>query len=499
MISVSTPAVIPETLDLHKLIPCPEAIASLALKNAKRLGVLPVATWIENDSRALLLACADNFDISQRERVVKLIDPLYQLRFITCPMQQLQQAIDECYRTRPSFEQMLNMASECTQASAGEDLFENFQIEFVNALLMKAVRMRASDIHLSPDTSGLTIRLRIDGVLIDFATLDIALLKRLVVRLKIMASLDIAETRFAQDGQFGRLIDGHSVDFRMSTFPTIDGENTVLRLIDPQRHLGSLGDLAVPDVITRSLTRLMHQPDGLIVVCGPTGAGKSTTLFALLAELDKASLNIMTLEDPVEHRVSGIRQTTIDASRQWGYAQGLRALLRQDPDVLMIGEIRDTESCAMALRAVSTGHQVLTTIHASCAHSALHRLRELNASGGALALSLKAIVAQRLVRRCCPVCHGAGYPCIECHGIGYHGRQVVMELLEITPRIATMLAGDAHVEDIFKASALEGFKNMQKQAAELIGAGITSQEEIDRVLVPDQREAITGMVNQDHV
>ena len=497
MIRVSTPTAIPETLELQKLIPCPEAIATLAVTNARRLGVLPVATWIENDSRALLIACADNSDTSQRERVARLVDPLYQLHFINCPMQQLQHAIDECYRVRPSLEQMLSMAGEYTQTGAGEDFFENFQIEFVNALLMKAVRMRASDIHLSPDTCGLTIRLRIDGVLIDFAILDIALLKRLVVRLKIMASLDIAETRFAQDGQFGRLIDGHSVDFRMSTFPTTDGENTVLRLIDPQRHLGSLVDLAVPDAQMSRLSRLMHQPDGLIVVCGPTGAGKSTTLFALLAELDKSSLNIMTLEDPVEHRVPGIRQTTIDASRQWGYAQGLRALLRQDPDVLMIGEIRDTESCAMALRAVSTGHQVLTTIHASCAHSALHRLRELDASGGALALSLKAIVAQRLVRRCCQVCDGVGYPCTKCHGIGYHGRQVVMELLEITPEIASMLAGNANVEDIFKVSALEGFKKMQKHAAELIGAGITSQEEINRVLVSDQHEASPGMKKRD--
>ena len=469
-------------VDLAKLIPCPEAIATLSVANARRLGILPVATWSEGEERVLLMAYADTFDSSQLERVAKYIDPIYHLQFFKYPVHSLNQAIDECYRERPSLEQMLNAVRQNTLTHNGDDRSEDFQIEFVNALLRQAVRMRASDIHLSPDTCGLKIRFRIDGVLLGYATIDNKYLKRLVLRLKIMASLDIAETRFAQDGQFSRLVDGHIVSFRMSTFPTVNGENTVLRLIDPSLQIDTLEKLAVPEPLMARLTSLMRQPDGLVVVCGPTGSGKSTTLFALLGEIDKSSLNVMTLEDPVEHRMPGIRQTTIDATRQWGFAQSLRALLRQDPDVLMIGEIRDAESCAMALRAVSTGHQVLTTVHASCAHSALHRLRELNASGVALALSLKAIVAQRLVRRCCQACEDASVLCNLCNGTGYNGRQIVAELLEITPAIASLLAVNARVDEIVKKSAAEGFTNMQSHAEALILTGKTSQEEVSRVL-----------------
>ena len=478
--------VLPEIFDLSLLIPCPEALACLSVSHARRLQALPIAIREHDAQRILIVACTSITDTATTERVAKHIDRQFTLHFVSCRAELLPSVIDECYTTLCEFQQMLNTLHAVDGSSYQVPDVGEFPLKFINAVLLASVRMRASDIHLSPDSSLLVVRLRVDGVLIDYAKLDITQLNALLVRLKIMASLDIAETRYAQDGQFSRIADGYSVDFRISTFPTVDGENTVIRLIDPTAQIRTLAALDLPYSLMQQLSNCVNRPEGLIVVCGPTGAGKSTTLFAMLAEVDKSSLSIMTLEDPVEHRIPGIRQTSIDASRHWGFAEGLRAMLRQDPDILMVGEIRDTESCAMALRAVSTGHQVLTTVHATCAHSALHRLREFDAPDGALALSLRAIVAQRLVRCCCNQCERQGEPCSKCYGTGYFGRKIVLEILSITPTISAMLAAGADIPSIREVSASEGFVSMREYATELSENGVTTKDELNRVLAPDQ-------------
>ncbi|MFK7859032.1 MAG: GspE/PulE family protein [Granulosicoccus sp.] len=472
---------LPEHMDLQALIPSPQALACLGVESARRLCVLPVAL-LEQPSRSLLIiACADASDTTQRERIIKHIDPQYCVQFINSPQQQLRSTIHFHYQTRPSLETMLECASPHHRRDDEAVSLSGYPVELVNALIRQAARMRASDMHVSPESDCVQIRFRVDGVLQHQGIVDKSLLNGLLVRIKIMASLDIAETRYPQDGQFRRIIDARPIDFRVSTFPTVAGENTVLRLIDDNMQLNSLDALDLSGGMVKRLSRLMQKPDGLIVVCGPTGAGKSTTLFALLDQINSESLSIMTLEDPVEHRVSGIRQTTIDAARQWGYAQGLRALLRQDPDVLLIGEVRDAESCEMALRAVSTGHQILTTVHAGCAHSALHRLRELNASGGALALGLVAMIAQRLVRKVCRACDAAWLSCSVCHGTGYAGRQVIMELLEVTADIKSMLLAEVDIDVIQKASLHEGFLGMREQAMAMVASGDTNLQEVERV------------------
>ena len=473
-------------IDPQQIIPSPEALACLSRENAARLGMLPIALWMKAQTSTLLIACADASDTAQRERVANYLQADYQLLFCECMAAKLRSAIDECYRVEAVFGQILSHVAvhdwQALDATAQPEL----PVQLVNALLRQAVRMRASDVHLSPEASIVRIRLRIDGVLLDHAELDKHLLNSLLVRIKVMAQLDIAESRFPQDGQFTRLVDGQSIDFRVSTFPTVEGENTVVRLIDTAGRLDSLDALCLPDAMTARLSSLMRKPDGLIIVCGPTGAGKSTTLFALIDQIDSHARSVMTLEDPVEHRVEGIRQTTIDASRQWGYAQGLRTLLRQDPDVLLIGEIRDAESCAMAFRAVSTGHQVLTTVHASCSHTALHRLRELEATGGAMALGLTAIVAQRLLRRRCRACQtdsqADSQTCHVCQGTGYHGRQLIIEILEVTAPIRSLLAQEVPVDVIHDASVAEGFSGLREQALALVALGETSVEEVERVL-----------------
>jgi general secretion pathway protein E/type IV pilus assembly protein PilB len=463
-----------ENIDLSLLIPSPEAIECLSVSHARRLQVLPIAIRTQGSCHTLIVACANSADEANSERIAKHVDKQFHLHLLSCRAELLQSTIEECYTRLSSFQHMLSSLHAAQGSIYRVTDGDEFALMFVNAVLLVAVRMRASDIHLSPDSDLLTIRLRIDGVLIDYANINILVLNKLLVRLKIMSSLDIAETRYAQDGQFSRVVDGYRVDFRISTFPTVDGENTVIRLIDPKVQIASLAALDMPHSVMRQLSTCMSRPEGLILVCGPTGAGKSTTLFALLAEVDKSCLSIMTLEDPVEHRIRGIRQTSIDASRQWGFADGLRAMLRQDPDILMVGEIRDVDSCSMALRAVSTGHQVLTTVHAACAHSALHRLREFKAADGALALSLRAIVAQRLVRRCCNQCKRQGDPCKQCHGSGYFGRQIVPEILEISPSISAMLAAGADINSIRHESASSGFIGMHEHASALIEAGVTT-------------------------
>jgi len=469
-------------IDLQHTIPGPEALGCLSRENAVRLGMLPIALWWQAKRSILLLACADVADTAQRERVANYLHSDHELHFCECASAQLPSAIEEFYRIDAMFGQLLSPAAVANWQSLDATARPELSVQLVNALLVHSVRMRVSDIHLSPQVSSIRVRLRIDGVLLDYAELDKHLLNSILVRIKVMAQLDIAESRFPQDGQFTRLINGQLIDFRVSTFPTVDGENTVVRLIDSNGRLDSLRALRLPDAIAGSLSALVRKPDGLIIVCGPTGAGKSTTLFALLAEIDKNARSVMTLEDPVEHRIEGIRQTSIDNSRQWGYAQGLRALLRQDPDVLLIGEIRDAESCAMAFRAVSTGHQVLTTVHAGSAHSALHRLREFNATRGALALGLTAIVAQRLLRLRCEDCQVDVKTCHTCHGTGYYGRQLIVEILEITEPIRSLLAQEAPVEQIHEASKAAGFKGLRDQANALLALGKTGVEEVERVL-----------------
>lgn len=470
-----------ERLDIEKLIPSPDALSCLSVESARRLVMLPVAIHKQMHGEVLIVACADSSDTDRKERVAKHIDHHYHLHFIDSAERQLRSAIEDHYRVRPSLDTILDLVNPNRLPATALDSEGGYSVELINGLIRQAARMRASDIHLSPESDSISIRLRIDGVLLHHASVDKVLLNSLLVRLKIMASLDIAETRYPQDGQFRRIIDAHPIDFRVSTFPTVEGENTVLRLIDTTLKLNSLDALNLSSSLVRRLSTLMHKPDGLIVVCGPTGAGKSTTLFALLEQINQGSLSIMTLEDPVEHRVPGIRQTTVGSAQRWGYAEGLRALLRQDPDVLLIGEIRDVESCEMALRAVSTGHQILTTVHASCAHSALHRLRQLNAGSAALGLGLVAIVAQRLVRKLCKSCNASGAVCRACHGTGFIGRQVVMELLEVTATIKSLLVAEADISAIESASMCDGFLSMREQAMIMVATGDTSCQEVDRV------------------
>jgi general secretion pathway protein E/type IV pilus assembly protein PilB len=469
-----------QTVNLKRLIASPEAIAHLSESNARRLLVIPLAMVGDTASCTLIVAAETATDAAQQERLRRHLGFQFNIQIVVASREQIAAAIDKCYRHIHSLDALLK--DSCVdQLQSDTELPRDYHVHLLEALLREAWRRRASDIHLSPIHEGLLVRFRIDGVLETIATLHECVINSLVVRIKVLASLDIAETRLPQDGQFDQVIDAAAVEFRVSMFPTVAGENAVLRVIGNSQH-ATLESLSLPNEMLVTLRNLLDRPDGLIIVCGPTGAGKSTTLFALLAEKDQQSLNIMTLEDPVEQRLPGIRQSNIDPARSFDYPQGLKAMLRQDPDVLLIGEIRDSQSCEMALRAVTSGHQVLTTIHAGSAHAAVTRLREFDAQSHILSSCLSAIISQRLLRKSCPACKTGDSQCELCNGTGCHGRQAILEVLLIDKDISHLLAIEADVKDIEAVSNASGFTSLQQHAQRYVEAGTVTPQEIVRVL-----------------
>ena len=409
-------------LDADDFVPDARAVACLDGAIARRWQVVPLT--LDERERTIVLASVGSPDLPRRDAVRRALPADCGVAWRIASASGVARALDRCYGVALALDAIVDRCDD------GDDV-----ARLLDAFLSDAVTRGASDVHFSPEERFVRVRYRVDGVLADVRCLPRRHLDPLAVRVKVLAGADIAETRRPQDGRFSRRVHGRRVDFRLSCFPLRTGENLVLRVLERRRAPLSLADLAQPATTLAALRRLVLRPDGLVVVCGPTGAGKTTTLYALLAERDLAALNVMTLEDPVEHPAPGVRQAAIDAERGLDYARGVRALLRQDPDVLLIGEVRDAESCAMALRAALTGHQVLTTVHAGDAVAAIGRLRELGAEPGVLADVLAGVVAQRLVRVRCALCGGedakgrAGEPCSRCGGGGLRGRRVVLETL----------------------------------------------------------------------
>ena len=323
-------------------------------------------------------------------------------------------------------------------------------IRLLNAVFFEAVREKSSDIHIEPYATQLFVRFRIDGVLKTILTTRVALAPLLVSRVKVLAQLDIAEKRVPQDGRLSVRIGGHAVDMRVSTIPSAHGERVVMRLLDKEATRLSLDRLGMQPDLQKQLEKIIRRPHGILLVTGPTGCGKTTTLYACLSEMDSKQLNIMTVEDPVEYHFEGISQTQVNPRTQMSFARGLRAILRQDPDVVLIGEIRDHETAQISVQASLTGHLVLSTLHTNTAVGAITRLRDMGVESFLLASTLQAVLAQRLVRRLCPHCRQVITPddstrallqseapifsakgCESCYQTGYISRVGVYELLVV--------------------------------------------------------------------
>jgi general secretion pathway protein E len=358
----------------------------------------------------------------------------------------------------------------------------------LNALLTQAAKDGASDIHIEPYERSSSVRFRVDGTLREVVQPNRALHAALISRLKIMAELDIAEKRLPQDGRISLRIGGRAIDVRVSTLPSAHGERAVLRLLDKGESKFSLNGLGMTGEVFSEFTRLVQQPHGIVLVTGPTGSGKTTTLYASLGQLDTRTTNILTVEDPVEYELPGIGQTQVNPKIDLTFAKALRAILRQDPDVVMIGEIRDFETAQIAIQASLTGHLVLATVHTNDAPSTVARLIDMGVEPFLLSSSLLGVLAQRLVRKLCPTCkrqdgEGRWHPvgCDECGMSGYRGRTGVYELMVVDDKVQSLIHGRSAEAELVTSARAHGMRSMREDGARLVAEGVTSLEEVLRV------------------
>jgi general secretion pathway protein E len=366
---------------------------------------------------------------------------------------------------------------------AVEDLLETSDdapiIRMLNALLTQAARDGASDIHIEPYERHSSVRFRVDGNLREVVQPNRALHAALISRLKIMAELDIAEKRLPQDGRISLRLGSRAVDVRVSTLPSAHGERAVLRLLDKSESRLSMASVGMQGATLQRFQQLVTQPHGLILVTGPTGSGKTTTLYAALQSLDAMGSNIMTVEDPIEYELAGVGQTQVNAKIDLTFAKALRAILRQDPDIIMIGEIRDFETAQIAIQASMTGHLVLATLHTNDAASAVTRLTDMGIEPFLLSSSLLGVLAQRLVRKVCTQCAGEG--CVQCGRTGYAGRTGIFELLITDDALRAQIHAKQSEASIRDAAVAGGMVLMREDGERLVQLGITRAEELLRV------------------
>lgn len=382
---------------------------------------------------------------------------------------------------------------------------EQSVIRLVDTLLADAISSRASDIHLEPMKDELRVRFRIDGVLVDKKSFAKQFNASIIARLKVLAHLNIAERRVPQDGKFS-VHHTHPIDIRISTFPSLYGEKMVIRILD--RHLNTidLEHLGFKETMLKSFKRLLHRQNGLFLVTGPTGFGKTTTLYAALSYLNNPEKNIVTLEDPVEYSLDGITQAQINPSAGFTFDKGIRALVRQDPDIIMVGEIRDKETARTAIEAALTGHLVLSTLHTTNAPGAIMRLMDMGIEPFLINAALSGVLAQRLARKICASCKEQvvakehektvlippafeqelvfrGKGCTACEHLGYKGRTGVFELLELSPQLRALIVKHPQFDQIYQQVLADGMTTLAQDGAEKVKEGIISLEEFTRILL----------------
>lgn len=394
-----------------------------------------------------------------------------------------------------SVEDEVDLSRLMQDIPAVEDLLDAADapiVRMLNALLTQAVREGASDIHIEPFEQTSVVRFRVDGYLRDVVSPNKALHAALISRIKIMADLDIAEKRLPQDGRISLRLGGRPVDVRVSTLPCAHGERAVLRLLDKTTLKLDLAAVGMQGDTLTHFDHAVHQPHGIVLVTGPTGSGKTTTLYAALSRLDSASTNILTVEDPVEFDLPGIGQTQVNPRIELGFARALRAILRQDPDVIMIGEIRDLETAQIAVQASLTGHLVLATLHTNDAPAAITRLIDMGIEPFLLSSTLLAVLAQRLVRQLCPQCkrqdsQGQWHPvgCEACGRSGYAGRSGIFELMLVSDALRAQIHERASEAQLRQTAEREGMRNLRHDGERMVAAGQTSREEVLRVTRSD--------------
>jgi general secretion pathway protein E len=452
---------------------------------------------LEDDGERLVLRAAENVTAPALSEILRLYDVDLLERE---PAATLVNRIAAAYAGGESsaavvigeVESAVDLSRMMQELPAIEDLLEASNdapiIRMLNALLTQAAKDGASDIHIEPYERSSAVRFRVDGTLREVVQPNKALHAAMISRLKIMAELDIAEKRLPQDGRISLRIGGRAVDVRVSTLPSSHGERAVLRLLDKAESKFTLEGLGMSGDTLARFDKLIHQPHGILLVTGPTGSGKTTTLYASLGRIDTGGTNVLTVEDPVEYELAGIGQTQVNAKIDLTFAKALRAILRQDPDVIMIGEIRDFETAQIAIQASLTGHLVLATLHTNDAVSAVTRLTDMGVEPFLLSSSLLGVLAQRLVRKLCTHCRkpdgrGQYHPvgCAECGHTGYKGRTGVYELMVADVNIRALVHNHASESQLLGAAEAGGLRLMREDGARLVAQGVTSPEEVLRV------------------
>ncbi len=494
--------------DLSKLLPDAEALALVPRPLAKRLHLIPLS--YDASQRHLVIASSDVDNIVALDQLRNSLPPGTQVDILLAGEAEIAQASDQLYGHELSIDGILNEIESGESDPFGQPArgseYAQPVVRLIDALLTDAVKRGASDLHFEPEAAFLRIRYRIDGLLRQIRALHKSCWPAMAVRLKVMAGLNIAETRNPQDGRISLQVSGRPVDFRVSTQPTIHGENIVLRILDRQKGIVDLDALGLTDPQLDLLKLMIARPEGLILVTGPTGSGKTTTLYSILGHINAEGINIMTLEDPVEYPMPMIRQTAVADAARLDFANGVRAMLRQDPDVILVGEIRDEDTARMAFQAAMTGHQVYSTLHTSSAIGAIPRLLDIGILPDILAGNVIGIVAQRLVRCLCPACREArpahdyemrllGLPaaserpilheargCPQCDFQGYRGRMAIMELLRMDPELDELVARRATAREIREAASRKGFRPLADDGARRVLEGATTLDELCRVV-----------------
>jgi general secretion pathway protein E len=448
--------------------------------------------WQAISNLSMFLGCPVRLQISDPARLALEIGRVYQRRKAEMdPVESVQPIISA---TAPRLEvELERWKDRDLLASAGKEPVARL----VDAMLFDATERRASDVHIHPHADRLIVRYRIDGVLYNIHDFPPAVQDQIVGRVKVLAGMDVAEKRSPQDGRTSVQIGPRVIDMRISSLPTTCGERIVIRLLEQTAKLKRLPELGLPAAIQEQFTVALNRSHGLILVTGPTGSGKTTTLYSALAQLDSGEKNILTIEDPVEYQLEGISQTQVAQKKGLTFLNGLRHILRQDPDVILIGEIRDEDTARMVIQSSLTGHLVLSTLHTNTAAGAVARLADLGIEPFLIASSLLGVLAQRLVRRRCVVCDGPSDPtlaitskkCAACGGTGYAGRLGLFEWLPVTHAIRNQIMHDLSAEKLEQLAVNHGMQRLQEQGRLLVEEGITTADEMMRVLGEKEPEA----------
>ena len=495
-----------ESVDLATIIADPIALAFIPKDVARRYQLLPLS--VDKIGRVLTLAVADPDNIIALDQVRALLKDEYRLITQLASESDILRAIDQYYGFELSIDGILHEIEPGEmeyQTQQGVNEFSQPVVRLIDALLTEAVQRGASDIHFEPESSFLRIRYRIDGVLRQVRSLHKSFWPAMVVRLKVMSNMNIAETRAPQDGRISLRLSGRQIDFRVASHPTTHGENMVLRILDRQKGIVPLGQIGLDDATLNTLKLIIAKPEGIVLVTGPTGSGKTTTLYSVLNHINTESVNIMTLEDPVEYPIALIRQTSINESAKLDFANGIRSMMRQDPDIILVGEIRDHPTAEMAFRAAMTGHQVYSTLHTNSAIGAIPRLLDIGILPDIMAGNIIGIVAQRLIRILCKDCKYPYQPdpqermllgiadheditlyraagCDTCNHQGYTGRMAIMELLKMDHDLDDLVSRRASTRQIREAALAKGFRPLAMDGIRRIRQGITSLSEVSRVV-----------------